>query len=114
MTNEEKKMKENRQEQAYWLLLTFESGLSVRIINGIIDVWCKQLGRNLHEFFSASSQKWASTCHLKVEIIEKLEIVKEKLSEQALLVEQLAHEHISLLTVMDDDYPELLKTSLEP
>ena len=75
-------MKKDRQEQAYWLLLTFESGLSVRIINGIIDVWYKQLGRSLQEFFSASSQEWASTCHLKVEIIEKLERAKEKLPEQ--------------------------------
>ncbi len=107
-------MKEDRQEQAYWLLLTFESGLSVRIINGIIDVWCKQLGRTLQEFFSVSSQEWTSTCHLKVEIIEKLERAKEKLSEQALLVEQLEHEHISLLTVLNGNYPALLKSSLDP
>jgi len=105
-------MKKDIQEQAYWLLLTFESGLSVRIINGITDVWCKQLGRSLQEFFSASSQEWASTCHLKVEIIEKLERAKEKLSEQALLVEQLEHEHISLLPVLDDNYPALLSSSL--
>src|SRR6266566_6188294 len=105
-------MKKDIQEQAYWLLLTFESSLSVRIINGIIDVWCKQLGRTLQEFFSVSSQEWASTCHLKVEIIEKLERAKEKLSEQALLVEQLEHEHISLLTVLDSNYPALLKSAL--
>ncbi len=100
------------QEQAYWLLLTFESGLSTRLINGIIDTWCKQLGRTLQEFFAASPQEWEATSHLNRELIKKLEQAKEKLAEHALLVEQLAHAHISLLTVLDDNYPALLKSAL--
>src|SRR5437870_7428079 len=115
MTNEREKMNENLQEQACWLLLTFESGLSTRIIHdNIIDVWCKQLGRTLQEFFAASSQEWSAACHLKTEIIQKLEQAKEKLVGQAFLVEQLSHEHIALLTMLDDNYPQSLKSELRP
>src|SRR6266550_9345101 len=112
MTNEEEKMSEDLQEQAYWLLLTFESGLPTRIINDILVAWCKQLGRTLREFFAASSQEWSDTCHLNAAMIEKLERAREKLVGQAFLVEQLSHDHIHLLTVLDAAYPTLLKSSL--
>lgn len=105
-------MNEDLQEQACWLLLTFESGLSTRIINDILVTWCKELGRTLQEFFAASGEEWMATCHLKAEIIQKLEQAKEKLVGQAFLVEKLAHEHIHLLTVLDENYPRLLKQAL--
>ena len=94
-------MSEDLQEQAHWLLLTFESGLPTRIINDILVAWCKQLGRTLQEFFAASSQEWSDTCHLNAAMIDKLERAREKLVGQAFLVEQLSHEHIHLLTVLD-------------
>src|SRR5438270_801740 len=103
---------EDLQEQSCWLLLAFESGLSTRIINDILVVWCKQLGRTLQEFFATSKEEWIATCHLKTEIIQKLEQAKEKLVGQAFLVEKLSHEHIHLLTVFDENYPRLLKLAL--
>jgi DNA processing protein len=105
-------MNNDLQEQACWLLLTFESGLSTRIINDILVIWCKQLGRTLQEFFAASPQEWSDTCHLKAEFIQKLERAKEKLVGQAFLIEQLHNEHIYLLTVLDENYPRLLKLAL--
>ncbi len=105
-------MSEDLQEQSCWLLLAFESGLSTRIINDILVVWCKQLGRTLQEFFATSKEEWIATCHLKTEIIQKLEQAKEKLVGQAFLVEKLSHEHIHLLTVFDENYPRLLKLAL--
>src|SRR5256886_491485 len=45
--------------------------------------------------------------------MKKLEQAKEKLVGQAFLVEQLNHDHIHLLTVLDDNYPHLLKSSLK-
>src|SRR5256886_2013108 len=45
--------------------------------------------------------------------MKKLEQAKEKLVGQAFLVEQLNHDHIHLLTVLDDNYPRLLKSSLK-
>ena len=106
-------MSENLQEQVCWLLLTFESGLTTRVINEIVVTWCQQLGRTLQEFFAADSHVWSDTCHLSAPIIEKLEQARAKLVGQAFLIEQLNHEHIHLLTVLDDNYPHLLKTSLK-
>ena len=106
-------MSQDLQEQACWLLLAFESGLTTRIINEIIVAWCYQGKRSLQEFFAASQQEWSDICHLGAENMEKLEQAKEKLVGQAFLVEQLSHDHIYLLTVLDDNYPHLLKTSLK-
>ncbi|HZU70920.1 MAG TPA: DNA-processing protein DprA [Ktedonobacteraceae bacterium] len=106
-------MMRDLREQACWLLLAFESGLPIRIINDILVSWCVQSKRSLQEFFAASSEEWIKTCHLNAGMIEKLEKANEKLVGQAFLVEQLAHNSISLLTVLDDDYPKLLKTALK-
>jgi DNA processing protein len=105
-------MYKDLREQACWLLFVFESGLSSRIMNDILVVWCKQLGRTLQEFFAADAQEWSSVCHLKPEIIQKLTLAKGKLAAQSLLVEQLQHEHIHLITVLDPGYPPLLKSML--
>src|SRR5438876_5255863 len=105
-------MHEDLREQACWLLLVFESGLSIRIVNDILVIWCKQFGRTLQEFFAADVQEWSSACHLKPEIIQKLTLAKEKLVAQSFLVEQLRHEHIHLITVLDSAYPSLLKSAL--
>ncbi len=106
-------MEHDLQEQACWLLLTYESGLTTRIINEIIVAWCYQGKRSLQEFFAASQQEWSDTCRLSAENVKKLEQAKEKLVGQAFLVEQLLHDHIHLLTVLDDNYPHVLKTSLK-
>ncbi len=39
----------NLREQSCWLLLVFESKLSIRIVNDILVLWCKQSGRTLQE-----------------------------------------------------------------
>lgn len=105
-------MLEDLREQACWLLLVFESGLSTRIVNDILLLWCKQLGCTLQDFFAADAQEWSATCHLKPDIIQKLTLAKEKLVAQSFLVEQLQHEHIHLVTVLDSAYPSLLKSAL--
>lgn len=102
-------------EQAYWLLLVFESGLPTRIINNILVVWCHQRKRSLQEFFAADPQEWRDICHLNEEMIRKLEQAKEeKLTAQAFLAEQLEHDGIQLLTVLDAEYPRLLRSALKP
>ena len=106
-------MESDLQEQACWLLLTYESGLTTGNINDLVMVWCHQLGRTLQEFFAADPEVWTNTCHLSAVLIEKLEQAKSKLAGQSFLIEQLSHDHIHLLTVLDDNYPKLLKSSLE-
>jgi DNA processing protein len=113
MTGKEETVSKDLQEQACWLLLVYESGLSTRIVNDILVTWCYQSGRTLQEFFAADAEAWSATCHLNPEMIGKLEGAKEKLVGQAFLVEQLEHNHIHMLTVLDDNYPSLLKSSLK-
>src|SRR5579863_3055329 len=109
----EMKMQYDLQEQACWLLLTFESGLSTRIVNDIIVAWCRQMGRTLTEFFASDAAEWELACQLNAEIIGKLEKAKEKLVGQAFLVEQLEQESIHILPALADDYPALLKLALK-
>lgn len=99
-------------EQACWLALVFESKLPIRTVNDILVIWCKELKRSLEEFFASDTQVWHTTCHLGAEAIGKLQQAKEKLVGQAFLVEQLQHEHISMLTILDASYPTLLKKAL--
>ncbi len=106
-------MERDLQEQACWLLLAFESGLPTRIINGILVIWCKQLGRTLKDFFAASPAEWDASCHLKTDMVQKLEQAREKLVAQGFLVEQLLQDNIHLLTVLDTNYPTLLKKALD-
>lgn len=99
-------------EQACWLTLVFESQLPVRIVNNILVDWCKRAGRTLEDFFATSHNEWSTVCHLKDEVVQKLLTAQEKLASQAFLVEQLQHNGISLITVLDERYPSLLKSTL--
>jgi DNA protecting protein DprA len=66
----------------------------------------------LRDFFAADAQEWSASCHLKAEIIQKLEQAREQLVGQAFLAEQLQHDHIHMITVLDPEYPSLLKSAL--
>lgn len=105
-------MEKDLREQACWLALVFESGLTIRVVNDILVIWCKQLNRTLQDFFAADSLEWEVTCQLNAKIIEKLKQAKEKLVAQAFLAEQLEHAHIHLVTVLDPEYPQALKSAL--
>jgi hypothetical protein len=61
----------NSREQACWLTLVFESKLSVRTVNDILVVWCKQLERTIEDFFAVDAQAWRAACRLKEEFIQK-------------------------------------------
>jgi DNA processing protein len=105
-------MTKDLREQACWLALVFESRLTIRIVNDILVIWCKQLNRTLQDFFASDVQEWEATCQLDATVIEKLKQAKEKLVAQAFLVEQLQHAHIHLVTVLDPEYPPSLKSAL--
>ena len=106
-------MEEDLREQACWLLLAFESGLSTRVVNNIVVAWCHQHKHSMQEFFAADAQAWIDVCSLSADVAKKLERAKEKLVGQAFLVEQLVRNQIHMLTVLDAGYPRLLKTSLK-
>src|SRR5258708_20195967 len=68
----ENRMEQDFQEQACWLLLTYESGLSTRIINEVVVPWCHQLRPTLRSFFNPHPQTWSDTCHLSTALVENL------------------------------------------
>ena len=106
-------MAQDLREQACWLTLVFESGLTTRAVNDILVSWCYQQKQNLQAFFAADPQVWAEVCNLKPDALQKLERAREKLVAQAFLVEQLASASISLLTIFDEAYPKFLKSALK-
>src|SRR5947208_25839 len=108
MTNKEKIMEQDLQEQACWLLLTYESGLTTRIINEIIVTWCQQLGRTLQEFFAVDSQVWSDTCHLSAPIVEKLSGV-----EWRALLEKIETGKVLLLSQFHPDAPWVVSRAME-
>ncbi len=75
-------------------------------------IWCKQLGQTLEAFFAADVPTWRETCHLSEEALQKLVVAQAKLTGQAFLVEQLQHEGIQMMTVLDEQYPSLVKKFL--
>jgi DNA processing protein len=106
-------MAHDLREQACWITLVFESGLSTRVVNDILVAWCYQGKRDLQAFFAADARQWAEVCNVKPADVQKLERAREKQAAQAFLVEQLAHASISLLTIFDEGYPRLLKNALK-
>jgi DNA protecting protein DprA len=106
-------MAQDLREQACWITLVFESGLSTRIVNDILVAWCYQRKQSLQAFFAADAQVWAEMCNLKADALQKLEQAREKLAAQTFLVEQLEHASISLLTIFGEEYPRFLKSALK-
>ncbi len=106
-------MTQDLREQACWITLAFESGLTTRVVNNILVAWCYQQKQTLQGFFAANPQQWVEVCNLKAEAVQKLDLAREKLVAQSFLVEQLANASISLLTIFDEAYPRLLKSALK-
>lgn len=105
-------MNDEQQEQAYWLLLAFESKVSKRIVGEIIVNWCQQRSGTLQEFFSLTARQWGDICQLEENVVAKLEAAREKIADQVALVDQLAQRGIRMLTVLDGNYPGILKSTL--
>ncbi len=102
------------EEQGYWLLLVFKSGLSHRVVHDIIERWCFQRKRTLKAFFAAKSQEWMSVCSINEKMVTRLEQAKEQVAEQRAVVEKLAAYAITMITVLDTHYPRVLKATLQP
>lgn len=115
-------MKVDIEEQAYWLLLAFRSGLSIVKVNEIIEIWCQQLGRTLQDFFAVSVEEWEATCNLDAKTREKLLICRNddgnrpqawSLQGERALLERLTQQGIHVVTAIDEHYPRTLRSSLK-
>jgi DNA processing protein len=105
-------MDDEKQERAYWLLLAFESKLPKRVISDIIVNWCYQRSGNIQEFFSLSEQQWSDICQLDENNVTRLKNAREKIVDQVTLMDQLEQKGFHILTVLDENYPRALKSTL--
>jgi DNA protecting protein DprA len=108
MTSKVRRKIMNPREQACMLAL-LASQLSSLKINTILAVWCKKMGLSLEEFFEAEPQQWGKACRLEEKDVQRLQQARETLTAQAFLLEQLQHNNIAMLTLLDSAYPRLLK-----
>lgn len=100
------------EEQAHWLLLAFKSGLSHQTTNAVIGSWCIQRKRTLKEFFATTPQEWVHVCQINEKTIARLEQAKGQIAAQQVVAEKLAANAITMTTVLDTQYPHVLKTTL--
>ena len=105
-------MEDEKQEQAYWLLLAFESKLPKRAISAIITDWCQQRSGTLQEFFSLLEQQWSDIYEFDESHIIRLKSAREKIEDQVVLVKLLAQKGFHILTIFDEHYPRALKSTL--
>ena len=105
-------MQDEKREQAYWLLLTFESKLPKRAISAISANWCHQRSGTLQEFFSLSEQQWSEIYPFDESHIIRLKGAREKIEDQMALVELLAQKGFHILTTFNENYPRALKSTL--
>lgn len=129
--DERAERREEIEELACWLLLTFKCGLSTQVVNAIIVSWCQQQRRSLREFFAVDSQEREVACQLKatkvatVAMLTRLERACKQdmqaentlklplLTEQISLIKQLSYDDIHILTLLDERYPRRLKETLK-
>lgn len=105
-------MDDEKQEQAYWLLLAFESKLPKRAISAIVENWCHQRSGTLQEFFSLSEQQWSNICQFDENHVTRLKSARGKIEAQVALVDQLTQKAVHVLTLFDQNYPRALKSTL--
>ena len=105
-------MDDEKQEQVYWLLLAFESKLPKRAIGTIIENWCHQRSGTLQEFFSLPEQQWSDICQFDENHVARLKSATGKIEDQMALVDQLTQKGFHILTMLDQNYPRTLKSTL--
>ena len=102
----------DNEEQGCWLLLTFKSGLSHRVVHDILQRWCIHQKRTLKAFFATDSREWVAVCHLNEKTVTQLEQAKEQLAGQRVVAEKLMAHAITMTTALDAHYPRVLKATL--
>ncbi len=100
------------QEEAAWVALVYDCGIMHKVSNEIISRWCFKQGRFLKELFAAGPDLWRREFQLGEALLEKLEQGRERLPQHVRLIEGLTREGISLLKVVDPEYPALIRKTL--
>jgi DNA processing protein len=92
-------------EAAFWLALTYASGMKLARVKDIVSAWCLEEGRSLSSLFNLDSEKLVARFTLSAEEKESLGAAGRLAPEQVPWLNQLGAESIQLITRADARYP---------
>jgi DNA processing protein len=101
-------------EAAYWLALTYASGLKLTRVKAIVTDWCLEEAQPLAALFELSSEEMATQVGLSAEEREQIISAAGRVPEQVAWLGRLEGDNIQLITRADTRYPPALVRGLPP
>jgi predicted Rossmann fold nucleotide-binding protein DprA/Smf involved in DNA uptake len=95
-------------EAAFWLALTYASGMKLARVKDIVSAWCLEEGRNLSSLFILDTEELVARFALSAEEREALGAASRLAPDQVRWLNQLGAESIQLITRADARYPAAL------
>jgi DNA processing protein len=95
-------------ESAFWLALTYASGLRLGRVKDIVTAWCLEGKRPLSALFELSSANMAARFDLSAQETGQAVAAAEHLSEQMAWLTRLERDSVQLITRADSRYPRTL------
>ena len=99
-------------EGAFWLALTYASGLKLARVKAIVTDWCLEEGQSLAALFETLSEEMVSQLDLSVEEKEQILSAAKHVPEQMAWQARLEGDGIQLITRTDPRYPPALARGL--
>jgi len=101
-------------ELACWLALAYRSGLTMRQVKGVLIPWCLTQGRPLGELLEQPASFWRDQLGLSDAEVTGLQRTRNRVSEGAELLAQLADQGVRAVTFAGPGYPQALTDALDP
>jgi predicted Rossmann fold nucleotide-binding protein DprA/Smf involved in DNA uptake len=95
-------------ESAFWLALTYASGLRLARVKDIVTAWCLEGKRPLSALFELPSGKIAAQFELSAEETGQAIAATERISEQVAWLTRLERDSVQLVTRADSRYPQAI------
>jgi predicted Rossmann fold nucleotide-binding protein DprA/Smf involved in DNA uptake len=95
-------------EAAFWLALTYASGIKLARIKDIISAWCLEEGRSLSTLFDLDAEELVARFTLSAEEREGMGAAARRAPEQVSWLSELRAENTQLITRVDPRYPAAL------
>ncbi len=101
-------------EAAFWLALTYASGLKLARVKTLVGTWCLEGGQTLSALLELPAGKVAAQVGLSAEEAGRVTAAAGRVSEQADWLARLEGDGVQLVTRADPRYPPALTRWLAP
>jgi len=101
-------------EPAYWLALTYASGLKLARVKTMVGTWCLEGGQPLSALLELPAGKMAARVGLSAEEAGRVAAAAGRVSEQTAWLARLEGDGVQLVTRADPRYPPTLTRWLPP